>query len=120
MNEAPTSGPMPSSRTHQALETTSSRHSLSSSQSHVRKESWLAAGPEARLGKRKKYLFQVFVGSRPVSRFRQRRQFRNRPLAAYAPAAQQHEPVAEARRVADLMNREEECPSAGRVRAQCH
>src|SRR5260370_29794090 len=108
MNDTPTSGPMTRSRTHHALETTSSRHSLS--RSHRK------AG--LGLGERKEYLFEVNVGYGCIARYRQRREFLNRAFAAYAPAAEQHEPIAEARGIADLMNREEQRPAAGRVRTQ--
>ena len=53
-----------------------------------------------------------------MARRGQRREFRHRAFAAHAPAAEQHEAVAEARGIADLMNREEQRPPAGRVRAQ--
>src|SRR5271157_1137559 len=106
MKDIPTSGPMPRSNTHHALDTTSSRHSFSTSHRN------------GDLGERKEYLFKVLGWPRRVLRCRQRRQFGDRAFAAHPPAAEQHEPVAEARGIADLMNREEERPPAGRVRAQ--
>src|SRR5207247_793410 len=81
MKDIPTSGPMPTSSTHQARDTISSRHSLFTSHRN------------AGLGERKKHLFQVAVFSGPIVRRRQRGQFPHRALAAHAPAAQQDEPV---------------------------
>src|SRR5690348_16428575 len=98
MNETPVSGPMPNSNTHHAFDTTSSRHSLSTSHRN------------ADLGECKEHLFEVLVLSRGIARRRQRRQFLDRAFAAHTAAAQQHEPVTEARRIADLMYREEKRP----------
>src|SRR5579872_6972166 len=96
MNETPTSGPMPSSSTHHDRETTSSRHSLLRSQ----KNGGLREG--------KKDLFQEFVSARHVAGGCQRRQLREGARAADAAAGEQDEPVAEARRIADLMDGEEQ------------
>src|ERR1041385_7351994 len=108
MNETPTSGPMPISSTHQARDTSSSRHSFASSQTNG------AAPLCAALGERKKHLFEIVGIFRGL-----RRQLRYRSLASHASAAQQHEAVAEARRFADLVNREEQRPAAPGMGAQC-
>src|SRR4051794_8604033 len=114
MNDAPTKGPMPSSNTHHALDTSRSRHSLFTSHQNPG------------LGERKEHLFQAGGGyrrgNRPWPRLvacrREFREFLNRAFAADAPPAEQHEPVAEARGLADLMNREKERSAACRVCAQ--
>src|SRR5262249_3765204 len=101
MKVTPTSGPIAKSSTHQARETRSSRHSLAR---RTRK---------GRLCKRKKQVFQSVRTA--VSH---RAEFVERPFATNAPVAQEHESIANARRVADLMNREHERAALGGVMAQ--
>src|SRR5437867_11165461 len=98
MNDTPTSGPMAKSNTHHALDTRSSRHSLSTSQRN------------ADLGERKEHLFQALIVSRRVMPGCQHREFRNRAFAAQPPAPEQREAVAGARGAAGLVNREGEGP----------
>src|SRR4051812_42994756 len=99
MNETPTSGPTSSSITHHARDASSSRHSFSSSQRN---------GP---LGGRRKFLprrrgFAGGLAARAAAGDSGARAF-----AADAPAAQQHEPIADAGGVGDLMNRQEDRPA---------
>src|SRR4051794_41185963 len=85
MNDTPTSGPIAASITHQARDTTSSRHSFATSH------------PNADLREGKKDLFEV-RGRRVALQLRQR------AFAAHAAAAQEHESIADAFGVADLMD----------------
>src|SRR5689334_20351277 len=101
MKVTPTSGPIASSSTHHAREAISSRASLRSSQS-------------ACLGERKEDLFEIVAGARAARR-RQRGQLATGPFAARAPAAQQHEPIADAAGVPDLVNRQEHRAARRRV-----
>src|SRR5579872_5108404 len=98
MNDTPTSGPISSSIVHHARDATSSRHSLASSQKK-------AARP---LCERKEDLFQVGRSAVAVTR-RGGGERVERPFAAHDAVAQEHEAIADPRRVADLMNREDEC-----------
>src|SRR5215831_16751167 len=107
MKVTPTSGPMPSSSSHQEREASSSRHSFSSSH---RK----GAFREGVLCKSKKHLFQILAVA-----VCQRRELRHRAFAADAPAAEQHEAVAEARGVCNLVNGEKHRAAASRMRANC-
>src|SRR5262249_1646323 len=66
---------------------------------------------------RKEHLFEVAAG-RGAARGGERRQLLQRPFAASSSAAQQHESIARARRIADLMNRQEHRASGRCVRAQ--
>src|ERR1700758_5207637 len=100
MKDMPTSGPINKSKTHQARETTSSRHSFSSSQK------------KGRLGERKKHLFEV------LRHFRLRREFGKSSFTAYAAGVQEHEAVAEAGGIADLMDGEKQSAAARGVRAE--
>src|SRR4051812_13880934 len=106
MNDTPTSGPMTIRSTHHAREASSSRHSLSSSQMkgglRERKEELLERRRRRQRGRRGSAL----------------REIRDGAFAADAAAAQQDEAIAHARGVADLMNRQEQRASAGRVLAQ--
>src|SRR5258705_13032573 len=106
MNDIPTSGPIPNSKTHHARDTISSRHSLF--RSHRNGD----------LGERKEHLFQILASSGRLIRGGQGREFLYGAFTAHVPAAEQNKPVAEAFGVADLMNRQEECPSACRVRPE--
>src|SRR6185295_19691365 len=95
MNETPVSGPITNSNSHQDREAKSSRHSFRISQRNG-------------LGERKEHLFEIRDSSLgTVARGDHRGQVFERALAADIPSAEQHEPVAEPRRVADLMDREE-------------
>ena len=77
---------MAMSSTHHARETTSSRQSFATS--HI----------QADLRERKERLLQVI-------RSRRRAQLVQRSFAAYTPAAKQHEPIAHARGIANLVDR---------------
>src|SRR5580693_976681 len=70
------------------------------------------------LGECKKHSLQVLVCLRRCAQFGESRELRDRAFTAYAAAAEQHEPVAEARGIADLVNGEEERPAARHVYAQ--
>src|SRR5262245_34769202 len=100
MKETPTSGPVRTSITQKARDAVSSRHSLTASQ---------ASGP---LGEGKEDLLQV---RRPSG---QRLQLLERALTAHAAAGEQDEAVAQARRLDDLVDGQEERPARGRVLAQ--
>src|SRR5579864_5452975 len=104
MNDTPTRGPMASNMTHQAREATSSRHSLSSNQTN------------GDLGEGKKHLFEI--RRREAARSGSAGQLVPGAFTADAAAAQEHEPIADARRIVDLMDREEQRPPAARVSAQ--
>src|SRR5947209_5624483 len=96
MNAIPTSGPIANSRTHQARDTINSRHSFRISQDN--------AAFRDELRESKKNLFESFIASGRVPRFRQRSELRNCPLASNFSFTQQHETIAEALSVADLMD----------------
>src|SRR5256885_11795344 len=96
MNDTPTSGPIASSMIHHDRDATSSRASLRSSHT------------SAALREGKEYLFQVAAARGSAARRGERRQFVDRALAADAAAAQQDEPIADARGVVDLVDRQEQ------------
>src|SRR3954469_19373770 len=104
MNDTPVNGPMTASSTHHEREATSSRHSLSSSQTN------------GGLRKRKEEILEVrgIRGGRTV----QVAELLDRALAADAAAAQQDEAIADAGGVADLVDREEQRAAGGGVVAQ--
>src|SRR5262245_28410820 len=97
VNAMPTIGPAASTITHHAREARSSRHSLITSQ-------------PAALRERKEHLGQV---STCADAARARGQLVDGALAAHASAAQQHEPIAHAGGVFDLMDGQHERPSDG-------
>src|SRR5579871_5318346 len=99
MNDTPTSGPMATSITHQARAATSSRASFS--RSHEK--------PDLR-ERKKRVLERAGV--------RARRDVVEQALAAHAAAAQQHEAIAEACRVRDLVNGEKKRPAVARERSE--
>ncbi len=84
MNDTPTSGPIASSRIHQAREATSSRHSLRSS--HTKAATYVSA--------RNTSSRSPDDAEAPRAR-RERRQFVDRAFAAHAAAAQQDEAIAD-------------------------
>src|SRR5260221_1641658 len=92
MNDIPASGPIARSNNHHARDTASSRNSLFKSHRN------------ADLRECKKHLLQIRIRFRGVVRRGQGCEFLSRALAAYASAVEQHETVAEARGLADLMN----------------
>src|SRR3954463_6801611 len=104
MNVTPTSGPIASSSTHHARDVTSSRYSLRRSHAIA-------------LCERKEDLFEIVTGCTAAGGG-ERREFLQRPLTARATAAQQDEAIADARRVANLVDRQEHRPAGGRVRTQ--
>src|SRR4051812_34919647 len=106
MKETPTSGPMNRSSTHQELDQTSSRHSFSSSHRN------------GGLGERKEDLLQVFERQGCAASAGHLCQLLDRAFAANMPAAEEHEAVAEAGRIADLVDREEQSPASGGMGAQ--
>src|SRR5689334_16239996 len=125
MNVTPTSGPIAASSTHHARDEVSSRVSLRNSHRKATAEldefaenrSLSAPSADAiRLrglcasGEGKEDLFEI-VARGAAARLGRRRQLLQRSFAARAAAAQQHEPVADARGVADLVNRQEHGPS---------
>src|SRR6202048_1753393 len=129
MNDTPTSGPIATSSTHYAREATSSRYSFATSQ---RKEETAEgdeiAEPNIRsalcacsavpsLCERKKHLFEIVAGA-AAARRSHGGQFLARAFATRAAAAQQHEAIADARRVPNLMNRQKHRPAHGGVGAQ--
>src|SRR2546427_2802425 len=116
MKEMPTSGPMTSSISHQDRDTTSSRRSLSTSHPQgprLRAPRFGTAG----LCEGKEDLFEIVAGIRSP-RGGERRELRQRAFAADASAAQQHETVADPRRVGDLMDREQQRTAVRGMRAQ--
>src|SRR3954463_10358709 len=124
MKVTPTSGPIASSSTHQACDATSSRYSFSTSQ---RKEKTAESAENAEpndfsapsacsavaSGERKEHLFEI--AGRGAARGGLRRELVERSLAADPSAAEQDEAIADARRVLDLMNRQEHRPAGRRV-----
>src|SRR5258705_13626581 len=98
MNETPTRGPISSSSTHHARDAISSRHSLPSSTTKDLTAKRAVAFPS---GEGKEDLFEIVAGRRTAGR-REAGQFRQCSFAADAAAAQQHEPIAHAGRVANL------------------
>src|SRR5438132_12839813 len=116
MNDTPTSEPISRSNTHQARDAISSRHSLPSrtkngfnTERAQRAEQSLvsacsAVSAFAVLRERKEDLFQIVCGARCAASRREARELRQCALAADAAAAQQHESIADASRVANLMN----------------
>src|SRR6185503_5156314 len=94
MNDTPTSGPIRASITHQARDASSSRHSFSINQAN------------GALRKLKENFFKT-------RRMRGRRrdsstEFLDGTFADHAAAAQEDETIADASRVADLMNRKKQ------------
>src|SRR5262245_39346106 len=101
MKVTPTSGPIASSITHQARDTSSSRHSL-------------ARRKEKALRERKEKILQA----RSARRVGERRQFVDRAFAADTSAAEQHEAIANPGRVGNLVNGQHEGAPLGRVVAE--
>src|SRR4051812_3175376 len=99
MNETPVSGPMRINITHHAREATSSRHSLATSTTKMLRE-------------RKEDLFEIVRRGRAAAAG-DRGELGERAFAADAAVAEQHEPIAHARGVVDLVNRQEQ-RAAGR------
>src|SRR5262249_47918461 len=106
MNDTPISGPETASSTHHARDASSSRHSFSRSQRN------------APLRKRKEDLLERWrlAVLRLLRGLRVR--FVDGPFGADAAGAEQDEPIAHARGVGDLMDREKERPAGGGVFAQ--
>src|SRR5438445_5784860 len=128
MNVTPTSGPIATSRIHHDRDAISSRTSLRNNQRKATAEdaglaerrdfsALFAFSAVKRSRERKEHLFEI-AARRGAARGRERRQLVQRALAASSSAAQQHESVAHARGIADLMNRQEHRASGRRVRAQ--
>src|SRR5579883_1081804 len=115
-NERPTTGPMARSSTHQPRETSRSRHSFSSSQ---RKGVFRAGASgegalcESALCEGKKHLFQAVERAGRAARGGLGREFRHGAFAAHLAAAEQHEAIADAARVGDLVDGKKERPAAG-------
>src|SRR6187549_4037578 len=103
MNDTPTSGPISTSITHHDRDAIRSRHSLRTSQ------------PNA-LGERKHDLFES--GRRGASCAGNLRELVERAFAAGTAAADQHEAIADADGVADLMDRQEQRAPRGGVVAE--
>src|SRR5438105_15272484 len=99
MNDTPTSGPISISMSHHERDATSSRYSFSRSQLIAP----LREGKEGLLE----------IGRAIAVRRRDGRQLVERAFAADAAAAQQHEAIAHARSVADLMDRQQHRPARG-------
>src|SRR3954469_10727343 len=130
MKVTPTSGPIASSSTHQARDATSSRYSLATSQRHEEKTAERVKIAEKKFlfalfaiaavfsvsGERKEHLFQIGGGF--TARPGLRRQFVERAFAANPSPTQQDEPIADALRILDLVNRQEHRPAGRGVRAQ--
>src|SRR6267142_2350646 len=122
MNDTPTSGPMATSRIHHERDATSSRHSFLSSHA----KACLCEGEKdifqvSRLGLTGFQVSRLGLTGFQVSTLGLTglaTQLIERSFAADAPAAQQHEPIAHACRVVDLMDRQEHRPAAARMRAQ--
>src|SRR6187402_845426 len=102
MNATPVSGPMSAASSHHDGEWASSRASLRSSHAN------------ADLGERKEHLFEV-ARAGGAARRRQRRELVDRAFAADASGAQEHEAIADAGGVGDLMDRQEQRASAADV-----
>src|SRR3954468_102264 len=107
MKDTPTSGPISTSITHQVRDESSSRHSFSISQANgdlrERKEDLFKRRRTRRIrGARRRMLRELVDGA----------------LAADAPAAQEHEAVAHARGVGNLVDREEQRAALCRMIAQ--
>src|SRR5689334_14288988 len=101
MNPWPTSGPIMTSRIHQAREASSSRISLAA---------------RSALRERKEDLLEPALADAGL-----RAQLVESAFARDASAAEQDQTVADARRVGQLVNGEEERASGGRGRAEnCH
>src|SRR5258706_13518204 len=129
MNVTPTSGPIATSSTHHARDDTSSRYSFATSQrrEETAEDAELAepnfcsalfacsAVPSS--GKRKKDLLEI-AACAAAARRGHGGELLQRPFAARAAAAEQHEAIAHARRVANLVNRQEHRPARRRVGAQ--
>src|SRR4051812_29619657 len=109
MNAWPTSAPVTSSRSHHEVDESSSRNSLRSTAYH-------SAGADRDSGERKEHLLErrVPVLAEPGVDT----QFVQRALTDGTAAAQQHEAIAHAHRIAKLVDRQEECASRARFGAQ--
>src|SRR5258708_15370016 len=107
MNDTPTSGPIATSSTHHAREATSSRYSFATN--HDQDET--AEGAVPSLCECKKHLFEIVARAAAAPRRGHSGQLFARAFAARAAAAQQHEAIADARRVTNLMNRQEHRPA---------
>src|SRR5215469_1796057 len=101
MKEMPTNGPIARSRIHQERDTARSRNSFSMSH----RNGGLREG--------KKDLLQALEPGLRMMRRGLRCQLTDSAFPTNASAAQQNEPVAKARRVSDLMNRQKQGPAAG-------
>src|ERR1051326_7526076 len=88
MNQTPTSGPISASITHHARDASSSRHSFTSSHAN-------------RLRARKNDVLEIGIRVRAP-------EFRDRPFTAHPAAAEQHESIADAGGVRDLVNRQKQ------------
>src|SRR5690242_15182847 len=106
MNDSPTSGPISNRRIQNAREASSSRHSFAS------------IHRKAPLRERKEHLFERSRAGGGTARDGSRRQLVERAFAPNAPAAQEHESVAHARRVAHLVDREEQRAPCRGMRAE--
>src|SRR5215471_7681339 len=95
MNDTPTRGPISRRKTHHARETTSSRHSLSSSHKN------------ADLRESKKHLFEVRVRNQMTACFRERRKLRESAFTTYLASAQEHEAITDAGSIGNLVDRQE-------------
>src|SRR5215831_698985 len=129
MKVTPTSGPIAASSTHHARDAISSRVSLRSS--HPKAIAEFAESVESPVfsarsassavaclsGERKEDLFQIVARIAAACR-RCVGQLLERAFAAHAAAAQEHEPIADARGVTNLVDREEHRASRRRVRAE--
>src|SRR5262245_40392034 len=93
MNACPTSAPITTSNNHQDFEAASSRSSFSTSQRNTR----------GRSGEGKKHLCESAIAHAGVLT-----QLVQRSLADDASAAQQHQPITDARRVGEMMDREQQ------------
>src|SRR6476659_630795 len=103
MNEMPTSGPISASISHQARDASNSRQSFTRSQTTALRE-------------RKHRLLEIGCGRPDVAGLRA--ELVTRAVAADPAAAEQHEAIAHAGGIADLMNREEERAAGGRMAPQ--
>src|SRR5262245_40810223 len=108
MNVTPTSGPIAASITHHARAVMSSRHSFATRIRRARVRQPAASGE----GKK-----QVLEARRRVGA-RERGELVDGPFAARAPAAQEHEAIADAGGVGDLVDGEDERAAVGGVAPQ--
>src|SRR5882672_4110925 len=103
MNDTPTRGPIRISSTHHARDAISSRHSLPSNVTNgltaeLGERTFFSAlsafSAVSVLGERKEDLFEIVACRRRTARRRETGELWQRPFAADAAAAQQHEPIA--------------------------